>query len=749
MVTIKDVAKKADVSIATVSNYLNRTKPVSKELGARIQNAVDELGYSLNLNAKILKTAQYMDIGVILPSLNDSYYVQLFQGIKTYFQNTNYFINLVFSNNIPELEVTIAQNLKRKQICGLILVSCQPENWKFYYDNFTSKKIPLVLIDRKIYGLETNFVSCNNRVLIRNMVDELLKRKMENIFLLSGPEKFYCELECMKGMRDAFENNGKQNVSDYFIQTNMGKEDAFRKTLQLLKRKKPDAIVTTSESLALGIIEGIRLIGYTTVDIPIFTLGEQHWNLHTHSFATNSLVRPAMNLGKTASKLLLEQLESPLTKESEKIILAGCSSDWEHEKRYLSVKKKPESEQKKLRVLMLDTPQVESISGLILNFEKRTGIKMEIITMPHNELYNTILTTYSENQEKSYDVFMYDMPWLSFLAAEGILEDISDKMKEMDLELFFPGALKYYSMFNGRYFGIPFMYAPQVLFYRKDLFEDVAVKKEYEKQNNISLRPPVTLKEFNTISEFFSDKTNIIEYGTSIPTAYNECLTPEVYMRLKAFGGHIFDQEGNVVFESDQTLRAYINFLRAIKFAKPDYRIATDMSAAQDFIDGKIAMLISYPSFLRNIPDLRKNSMIGSIGYHLIPGRTPLLGGWSLGINQHSSNKEEAFQFLKWTCEEQTANYTTLLGGLTVLTNTYVNDELSDLYPWLPLYYSIYQYTKPVIPPKLLNNKVIPQWEIDEVVCKWLYKLLDSEIEVRETISETQKALQILAKQYK
>ena len=47
------------------------------------------------------------------------------------------------------------------------------------------------------------------------------------------------------------------------------------------------------------------------------------------------------------------------------------------------------------------------------------------------------------------------------------------------------------------------MYAPQVLFYRKDLFEDVAVKKEYEKQNNISLRPPVTLKEFNTISEFF------------------------------------------------------------------------------------------------------------------------------------------------------------------------------------------------------------------------------------------------------
>lgn len=116
-------------------------------------------------------------------------------------------------------------------------------------------------------------------------------------------------------------------------------------------------------------------------------------------------------------------------------------------------------------------------------------------------------------------------------------------------------------------------------------------------------------------------------------------------MRLKAFGGHIFDQKGNVVFESDQTLRAYINFLRAIKFAKPDYRIATDMSAAQDFIDGKIAMLISYPSFLRNIPDLRKNSMIGSIGYHLIPGEPLYWEGGALGSISILQTKKKHFSF--------------------------------------------------------------------------------------------------------
>ena len=82
MVTIVDVAQMAGVSIATVSNYLNHTKPVSKPVSERIQKAIDTLHYSQNLSAKNLKSNTYTDIGVILPNLNDSYYVQLFQGIN-------------------------------------------------------------------------------------------------------------------------------------------------------------------------------------------------------------------------------------------------------------------------------------------------------------------------------------------------------------------------------------------------------------------------------------------------------------------------------------------------------------------------------------------------------------------------------------------------------------------------------------------------------------------------------------------
>lgn len=584
MATLKDVANLAGVSIATVSNYLNNTKPVSKEISKKIQDAVNELHYSINQNAKNLKSKTNTDIGVILPSLNDSYYVQLFQGIKSYFQNTNYYLNLDFSENIPESEKNIVHNLLKKQVCGLILVSCQPMNWKFYYDNFTSKNIPLVLIDRNIHSLDANFVSFNNRILLRNMIESLLQSGFTDIYLMSGPESYGCEFECIRGFCDAFKNYNLSPPAYAFFQT--------------------------------------------------------------------------------------------------------------------------------------------------------------------DRLYETIVEKYRSNNEQPYDVFMYDIPWLPSLASEQILEDITTKFHSINPDIFLPNCLKYYSIFNGRYYGIPFMYAPQIFYYRKDLFENTALKNDYERENNISLRPPSTLKEFNTIADFFTNKTTAISYGISIPTAYSECLTPEIYMRLRSYGGSLFNRHGNVCLDSDHSLKAYINFVKSIKNAKPDYRTATDISVVDDFLKGETAMLISYPSFLSDVTDLRKNSIVGSIGYHLIPGHSPLLGGWGLGINSHSDKKQEAFEFLKWTCDEQITNYSSLLGGLSALNSTYTNDELTELYPWLPLYHSIYKYTKPTIPPKLSNNKVIPQYEIDAVVCDWIYKLLDSEIDVQQAITNTHLELESLRNTY-
>ncbi len=750
MSTIKDVAQMAGVSIATVSNYLNHTKPVSKEVSARIQKAVDTLQYSQNLSAKSLKSNSYTDIGVILPNFDDSYYVQIFQGIESTFQNTGYYTNLSFSYDIPDFEQNIIHNFLKKQIRGLILVSCQPDNWKFYYDHFTSDKRPLVLLDRDIRSLDANFVSFDNYSMIQRITERLLEQKYTQIFLISGPEVFECESNCIHGFFDSLESNGILPNPSFLIRTNLSKEDSFRKTIQLLHSKTPEAIIATSETLAVGVIEALTILGYSSEDIPVLTLGEEHWNLYTHSFASGSAVRPAIKLGQTAATLLLEQLDSPLTKENEKIILKDTYiASHTPLRRLLSGPQAPAKavSDKTLRILMLDTPQVHALLGLLRNFENQYHMNVEVTILSHNYLYETIRQTHRDPSKIPYDVVMYDIPWLSSLASEHILEDITLELKNMDLDIFLPDCLKYFSIFKQRYYGLPFMYAPQVFYYRKDLFENPDLKADYERQNSITLRPPLTLKEFNTIANFFTNQTKAIDYGISIPAAYDECLAPELYMRLRAFGGSLFDSRGHVCLDRDASLKAYINLLRSVRLAKPDYRTATDVSVVQDFLKGDTAMLITYPSFLTDVVDLRKSSMIGSIGYHHIPGRSPLLGGWSLGISSRSSQKKEAFSFLQWICNEQIANYFALLGGQSAITSTYTNDELIKLYPWLPLYHSTYQYTRPTVPPDLGNHTILSQNDIDAIVCRWVYELLDEKIEVQDAIAKTHAELEILAKQ--
>lgn len=750
MATIKDVALMAGVSIATVSNYLNRTKPVSKEVSIRIQDAIDHLKYSQNLSARTLKAKTSVDIGVILPDFDNPYYIQLLKGVENAFMNTDYFLNIAISYDIPDIEKNIVQNFLKKQISGLILVSCQPDKWNYYYDHFTSRNAPIVLIDRDIHGLDANFISFDNLSIIHQMTSYLLEQQYRDIFLFSGPTKFECEKNCLLGFQKAFNDLDIPFSNTQFIITNFSKEDAFIKAIQLLSTHTPEAIVTTSEILATGVIEALRVLEYRNDEIPVLTLGEAHWNLCTHTFSTVSAVRPVMKLGKTAAELLIQQLASPLTKETERIIFQNEEIKMSPALSTIPPVQPPKeipSPKEKLRILMLDTPQVHTFMGLLRIFEQREHIKTEVTIISHHLLYDTILKNYRSDSEEPFDILMYDPLWLVPLASNHVLEDITDQIATIDQEIFLPDCLKFFSIFNNHFYGIPFMYAPQIFYYRKDLFENPDLKAEYEHQNNLSLRPPLTLKEFNTIANFFTNHTNAINYGISIPASYDECLTPEIYMRLQAFGGSIFDKSGNVCFNSASTLKAYINFIKSTHVAKPDYRTATDISVVQDFLKGETAMLISYPSFLTDVADLRKSSIIGSIGYHHIPGRSPLLGGWSLGISSKSYQKNNAFKFLKWMCEDQIANYFTLLGGQTAITSTYTNDELNKLYPWLALYHNTYQYTKPIISPSMRKYNTISQMDIDAIVCKQLYELLDEKIDVTTAIENTHQNLELYLKQ--
>ena len=741
MATIRDVAQKAGVSVATVSNYLNASKPVSCAVSERIKQAVEELHYTPSTAAKNLRGQKNHEIGILLPNLDDPYYVQIFQGIEKAFSNSDYFLNIAFSDDAPELERAALEGFSCKQVCGLILVSCQPDAWKYYYDRFTSRGCPIVMIDRRIKSLDANFVSVDSETSVRQLASALLQQGFRSVFLFCGAEGFTCEDGCVAAFRGAHAQSGEALSAEQIIRSPMSKEAAFSRTVSLLRTQRPDAIITTSSLLATGVIEGLHLLGFTTDEIPVLTLGEEHWNRYTQTFASFSTSRPAIKAGDMAARLLLGQLVSPL-RDTEQAILHDNALQSNLLRSGLFTHSRPQlhcAGSDKLRIMLLDNPSVHLFQGLIRNFEQLTGIQTEIRFLPHHAIFDEIRTGTAH-----YDVTMFDIPWLPLLAG-SVLDDFTNELDSFDTSQFFPNCFQHFGAFRGRIYGLPFMYAPQMLYYRKDLFADSALRAEFERETGASLRPPTTLKEYNAVAAFFTRSTDAVDYGVSVAAAYNECFAPELYFRLHAFQSQIIGDDGRPAFDNPQTLKAYINFRRTIHLAKPDYLQATDVSIVDDFLRGDTAMLITYPAFLTNSTDLRRSST--SIGCSLVPGRRPLLGGWSFGVSRQSAQREQALAFLRWTCDEGISNYFTIMGGQTAISNTYTNDEMVKLYPWLPLYFKTYPNTQPQYQLSFPDGRPIPSKQIDDVLCKWAYKCLIYNMDISAAIAATNQELTELLSQ--
>lgn len=741
MATIRDVAREAGVSVGTVSNYLNAFKPVSRETAARIKAAVDRLGYAQNLAARSLRAGSYPEIGVLLPSLNDSCYVQIYQGLERAFQGSGYFLNVAFSYDIPELEQSALQDLLRRNVCGLILVPAQPGDAAFFRRRFLEAGRPLMLLEREIPGLPASLVRFESGRAVQAMTAALLRAGRRSPCLFCGPAGYSCEDACVGAFAAALGEAGLSMAPEQLVRAELSREDAFRKLANLLRGFRPDAIVTTSESAAAGVTEGLRLLGFSESEIPVCTLGEEHWNRSTHSFALYSAARPAIRMGTAAAGMLLAQLDSP-----------GAAPAFEElpcRLEPLAVPPLPAHRAAPpadtLRVLMLDTPFVRAFRSLLPNFERETGIGTELTLLPHRHLLARIEESCrADAGEAPFDVVLADIPWLPALAAGGMLRELSGLYRSLDASRFFPGCLDAYSRFRGGQYGLPFLYAPQIFYYRRDLFGSPALRAAYERFSGLPLRPPVTLDEYTLLAQFFTEKTDAAPYGAGVPAAYDECLSPELYLRLHSCGGALYDRRGRAVFDGPAARRAYAGFLRMLPWVKPDYLRATDVTIVDDFLRGETAMLISYPAFLTDAVDLRKSSLTGSIGCALIPGRSPLLGGWSLCVSARSRRPREAEAFLKWSGSERIASCYTLLGGQPAVSGAYANDELVNLYPWLPLYRSAYELTQPTRLPDLPGGRIVSSDRVDAAVCRHAYRMMRGDATADEAVRATQAELEAL-----
>ncbi|GKV69547.1 catabolite control protein A [Sporosarcina sp. NCCP-2716] len=257
-VTIYDVAREANVSMATVSRVVNGNPNVKPATRKKVTACIERLGYRPNAVARGLASRKTTTVGVIVPDISKSYYAELSRGIADV--ATMYEYNIILSNSDKRAlrEMELIEDHLGKQVDGLIFMSDSIS--EEVRKEMKSANVPIVLAGTLDAEKDFPTVNIENKAAAYDAVRELIANGHKRIAFLSGPFSRDINLLSKKtGYEEAMEEAGLEVSDDYIIETDNTYDDAYE-SWNRLKRlpEPPTAIFAGNDDIAVGVMNGVR-----------------------------------------------------------------------------------------------------------------------------------------------------------------------------------------------------------------------------------------------------------------------------------------------------------------------------------------------------------------------------------------------------------------------------------------------------------------------------------------------------------
>ena len=665
MATIKEVAKLAGVSVGTVSNVLNG-KTSNDELIERVENAINQLSYRPDANARSLKNTKSKLIGVIMPEVCQSDHAHFLSSLENFLREKGYGLILKISNNNWLLEKKSLMQCVEQCVDGIIWYSPAKEQLTIPEEK---KEIPYVIITKyPLSGYTGDLIQIDYRPAVEQAYKKMLQLGIQNIGFIFDSMKFFLY---------ATEYVHSYQLTNYTKIVD-SRERAFQAAYELL-HQNPEVrgIIASNSEIEAGIERALELLDRK--DVVIFCCKESQWaEQNTCSIGCANVSQNVVAQG--AVDRLMDALEQSYTHE---YLTQNIAGTFEYKEALPELEKK---ENVHLKFALYDSPAARGLQMYSDLYTKNTGIRIFIDLLEYKELETLILRSARE-KESEYDGFMIDISWVEEAAKSGGIACLTDQFRNNreDLDGFIDGMVREYGMYENELYALPFMSGTQILLYQKDLFEDAALKRQFFRNYGQELCLPESWAQYNLVSEFFTRSFNSkspVHYGNISVRGENIYNTIGFLNRLWSYGADIFDLDGNLTIHSPNAVTALRNYIKSFQYSNPDRNINSWDAAVEEYCKGDTAMAVFYDSHAMRINDYTKSKVAGNIGSIMIPGGVSVLGGWSLGLNQHGHQKEEAFQYLKWVCSEYNSIPLSLLGGSTVRKSFYQRSDMEEIYPW-------------------------------------------------------------------
>lgn len=283
--TIKDVAKEAGVSIATVSRIVNDVRgQYNQKTKERVVQTIEKLNYQPNAIARSLRNKKTCTIGFVVPGLQP-FFAEVLEGVQSVARKKGYSIVLCNTDYDPEQEEAYVVNLLERRVDGVIFTSGVMKDEHIL--RLKEEGIPIVLIEKFMQSSDTPAIVIDNLLAAKKAVKHLLSLGYKNVGYISAPLELVPLRERFEGYKQALlESRVPYDSSVVYIEKTIKKED-LRSGYNIMKRilhegNFPRAFFIVSDTLAIGAIKAIKdcgmkvphniaIVGFDDIDIASFS----------------------------------------------------------------------------------------------------------------------------------------------------------------------------------------------------------------------------------------------------------------------------------------------------------------------------------------------------------------------------------------------------------------------------------------------------------------------------------------------
>ncbi|MCL4300649.1 MAG: LacI family transcriptional regulator [Anaerolineae bacterium] len=310
MITMRDVAERAGVSVTSVSHVINQTRLVSDDLRERVLTAMNELGYQPNALARSLRRKETYTIGVIMTNSADPFFAEVTRGVEDACFEQGYNIILCNSDSDLDKELFYTNELIKKRVDGILFLAAGGKSTQ-HIRTMQQRKTPLVVVDRYIPDLAVDTVLIDNARGGWLATHHLIELGHRRIGCITGPSDLTLSAERVTGFRRAIQEAGLKVDESLIVKGNFQYETGYQAAQQFLAQPTPPtAVFACNDLMAMGVINAAVKQGWPVPDrLSVIGFDDIRMAGYTNPLLT-TVAQPKYEMGSIATTMLLERIHN-------------------------------------------------------------------------------------------------------------------------------------------------------------------------------------------------------------------------------------------------------------------------------------------------------------------------------------------------------------------------------------------------------------------------------------------------------